>query len=73
MGLREDLEEASEDAANETNENIPMDGHQDKYRVDCCSPDCPWTGYSTDCLRFKHDTGQLSCPECHEVVEPVED
>ena len=45
----------------------------DKYRVDCCSPDCDWTGYSIDCVTPKHEPDKLLCPECYEVVEPVED
>ena len=45
----------------------------EKYRVDCCNPECGWTGYSTECVRWKHDTGDIYCPECHEVVEAVAD
>ena len=50
-----------------------MKKSQDKYRVSCCNEDCGWTGYSTDCIRWKHDTGELFCPECNEVVEPVDE
>jgi hypothetical protein len=42
----------------------------DKYLVDCCNEICGWTGFSTDCVTFKHGY-KLLCPECHEVVEPV--
>jgi hypothetical protein len=45
----------------------------EKYRVDCCNPECGWTGYSTECVRWKHYTGEILCPECHEVVEAVAD
>jgi uncharacterized Zn finger protein (UPF0148 family) len=45
----------------------------DKYRVDCNNSECGWSGYSTECVRFKHDTGDIFCPECHETVEAVAD
>jgi len=41
-----------------------------KYRVDCCNGECGWTGYSTECVTFKHGY-DLLCPECHEVAEPA--
>ena len=44
----------------------------DKYIVECCNADCDWSGYSTDCVTFKHDQTYMMCPQCHEVVEPVE-
>jgi len=56
---------------NNKNANIPIDGNIEKYRVDCCNEDCSWSGYSADCVCFKHDKDKLFCPECHEVVEPV--
>jgi hypothetical protein len=62
MTLREELEKASQESIVET----------DKYRVDCCNKDCGWTGYSIDCVTFKHDSAHLMCPQCHEVVEPVQ-
>jgi len=41
-----------------------------KYSVDCCNKDCGWSGYSNECVCFKHDTsGKMLCPECREVVE----
>jgi len=39
-----------------------------KYTVDCCNPECSWTGYSTDCSKTPDD---LLCPICHTVVQPV--
>jgi hypothetical protein len=42
------------------------------YRVDCCNENCSWSGLASQCLRWKHDTGDMFCPECHEVVEPVD-
>ena len=50
--------------SNETERN------NDKYIVDCCNEECGWTGYSTDCVTFKHGDSLL-CPECYDVVEPV--
>ena len=38
------------------------------FRVDCESDDCPWTGLSIEC---KDDRGELYCPVCGTVVEPV--
>jgi hypothetical protein len=52
-------------------ENCPQ-VKQEKYRVDCCNKECAWTGYSTDCVTFKHEPTYMMCPECYEVVEPVE-
>jgi protein gp37 len=55
-----------------THDDLPwINGNQEKYAVDCCNGECGWTGYSTECVCFKHDREKLFCPECHEVVEPV--
>jgi hypothetical protein len=42
-------------------------------QVDCCSDECGWTGLSSQCVTFKHWPGEILCPECREVVEPVHD
>jgi hypothetical protein len=44
----------------------------DDYMVDCCNDECGWQGLKSRCLRWKHDTGEIFCPECHEVCEPHE-
>lgn len=41
------------------------------YPVECCNDDCDWAGMASQCVRFKHDTGDIFCPECWEKVEPV--
>lgn len=40
-----------------------------KEIAECCNPDCEWSGPVSETLRWKHDTGDRLCPECHEVVE----
>lgn len=40
-----------------------------KEIAECCNPDCGWSGQVSETLRWKHDTGDRLCPECHEVVE----
>jgi hypothetical protein len=45
---------------------------QDDYMVDCCNAECEWQGLKSQALRWKHDTGDIICPECHEVCEPHE-
>jgi hypothetical protein len=44
----------------------------DDYVVDCCNDDCQWQGLKSEALRWKHDTGDIFCPKCHEVCEPHE-
>lgn len=44
----------------------------DAYIVECCNPDCDWSGFSTDCSFQPHTPNELLCPLCYEVVEPVE-
>ena len=41
------------------------------YPVICCNEECGWVGMAYECLRWKHDTGEIFCPECREVVEEV--
>jgi hypothetical protein len=45
---------------------------QDDYYVDCCNAECEWHGLKSQALRWKHDTGDIMCPNCHEVCEPTE-
>lgn len=40
-----------------------------KYKVDCINSDCDWSGWSTECVRWKNDTGNIYCPECYETVQ----
>lgn len=42
-----------------------------KDKVECCNAECGWKGPRSKALRWKHDTGAIICPECHEVCEPV--
>jgi len=51
---------------------MPKKPHEDDYEVDCCNGDCGWSGPKSQCLRWKHDTGDLLCPECGEVTEPTD-
>lgn len=46
---------------------------EETFRVDCCNEECGWTGLSNNCVTPKHDPEKLLCPECSEVVEPIED
>jgi hypothetical protein len=39
----------------------------------CCNPDCDWVGDESECLDWKHPTGERFCHECHEVTERIED
>jgi hypothetical protein len=42
-----------------------------EIKVECCNPDCEWSGSVSDCVHFHNDpTRKPYCPECHEVVEP---
>jgi hypothetical protein len=38
--------------------------------VDCCNPDCGWTGLHSQTVQMKHGFPNGLCPECHEVTEP---
>lgn len=41
-------------------------------RFECCNEACGWIGSLKDCMHPKHEPDYLVCPECYEVVEPVD-
>lgn len=45
---------------------------EEKGSVECCNDECGWVGKAMECVKFKHDgSGKVFCPQCREVVEPV--
>lgn len=62
-----DTEEGWDVFGNEVENSIKIDM---RPRVDkrIC-PNCDWFGSESNCLDWKHSTGERFCPECHEVTE----
>lgn len=48
----------------------PVKNDIEDYIVNCCNPDCGWTGLYSQCLQMKYGFPKGLCPECHEVTEP---